>query len=183
VSGRRFLARSSLALCLALLAAFAVSACGGSGSPATRLVGARRLALAVPADWRSDVGGCPSVPREVVFPVPEHSAAPGCEMSGNEALPNYDTVEVYILPKTYLGRPQSCCRGEFRDPGGAPSGTVHGMPYYILDSKVLGTGVGVAETLNIPQVGVAFLVGARDHAAANFLLATIRYVNAGTRLR
>jgi hypothetical protein len=55
------------------------------------------------------------------------------------------------------------------------------MPYYIFDSKISGTGV--AETLDIPQVGVSFLVGGRDHAAANALLATIRYVNAGTRLR
>jgi hypothetical protein len=55
------------------------------------------------------------------------------------------------------------------------------MPYYIFDSNVLGTGV--AETMSIPQVGIAFLVGARDHATANSLLATIRYVDAGTRLR
>jgi hypothetical protein len=100
---------------------------------------------------------------------------------GKYALPAYDTVEIYIMQKNMLSRPQPCCRGEFRHPTSAPSGTVHGMPYYIFDSKVMGTGV--AETLDIPQLGVAFLVGARDHAAANFLLATIRYVDAGTRLR
>jgi hypothetical protein len=102
-------------------------------------------------------------------------------MNGNESLPNHDTVEIYVLKRSQLSRRQPCCRGVFRDPTTAPSGTVHGMPYYIFDAKVMGTGV--AEILNIPRAGVSFLVGARDEAAAKALLATIHYVSAGTRLR
>jgi hypothetical protein len=63
----------------------------------------------------------------------------------------------------------------------APSGRVNGMPYYVADSRE--TGPGVALTLTIPGAGVAFLVGAATRDAAKALLATIRSVPPGTRLR
>jgi hypothetical protein len=178
--------QSIAALCLVLGAGFAVSACsGGSSPPAIRLAGARRVALAVPADWKTEVGGCPATPRTVDFLVPLKSGqSPGeCVTQAGGSLPAYDTVAVYIMAASDLSRRRSCCSGEFRLPHSPPSGTVHGMPYYIFDSKESGAlGVG-AVTLDVPQIGVAFLVGARDHDAASSLLATVRFVSAGTRLR
>jgi hypothetical protein len=178
--------QSIAALCLVLVAGFALSACGGgSSSPATRFVGARRVALAVPADWKTEVGGCPSTPRMVDFlpPLKDGEGAGSCVTQSGGSLPANDTVAVYIMAVGDLARPRSCCSGEFRSPHSQPSGTVHGMPYYIFDSNVIGATGVAAVTLDVPKIGVAFLVGAHDHDAASALLATVRLVPAGTQLR
>jgi hypothetical protein len=58
---------------------------------------------------------------------------------------------------------------------------VHGLPYYI--AEVRQSGPGVAVGVSVPQADVSFLVGAPDRKTAEALLATIRFVPAGTRLR
>jgi hypothetical protein len=66
-------------------------------------------------------------------------------------------------------------------PRRSPTGTIDGMPYYLLDTRQ--TGPGVARRLVVPAAGVDFLVGAGTREAADALLATIRTVPAGTQLR
>lgn len=161
---------------LLFFAGFALAGCNGSSPSPTRLVGAHRVALAVPADWKTDVQSgsfCPPTdPKTVEFftPLQHHEGVGSCAIPGGASWPAQDSVSIYT-------------RSSFgvRTPHQPPSGTVHGMPYYISDSTQ--SGPGIAMTLNVPEAGVAFLVGAEDHAAARRLLATIRYEPPGTRLR
>lgn len=66
-------------------------------------------------------------------------------------------------------------------PHRTPSGTVHGLPYYIDD--VQQSGPGVAMGLSVPGADVSFIVGAPDRDTALALLKTIRFVPAETHLR
>jgi hypothetical protein len=141
----------------------------------TRLVGARHVALAVPLDWKTHVEQgdyCPpTAPKTVEFFAPNHGGGIGsCSVPIGAAWPAQKSVSIYTKSS-----------GGVRTPHGAPSGTVHGMPYYISDDRQ--SGPGMALTLTVPRAGVAFLVGAATRAAANALLATVQYVPAGTRLR
>ncbi len=159
--------------------------CGGSSSEAMRLVGSRRVAVEVPADWKTEINGCASTPRMVDFDVPMHGqqAAGGCVVPAGGSVPARDTVSVYVMKASLLDRRRPCCSGEFREPNTPPAGTVHGMLYYVFDSYDTGRIGVVAMTLDVPEIGVAFLVGARDRASAQALLATIQAVPAGTKLR
>lgn len=137
----------------------------------TRLVGAHRVALAVPADWKTEVqkgGYCPPTdPKRVEFFGPIEGAVGSCVIPDGASWPANNSVSVYTLG--------------VRTPHAAPSGTLHGMPYYIADSKQEGSGF--AMTLTVPAARVAFLVGAKDRDAAKALLRTVRFVPPGTTLR
>jgi hypothetical protein len=161
---------------LVLIAGFALAACSGSSPTPTRLVGAHRVALAVPADWKTDVEEgsfcAPTDPGTVEFftPLQRGDAVGSCATPIGASWPAQDSVSVY-----------TCSLGGVRTPHHAPSGSVHGLPYYISDSSQ--SGPGVAMTLSVPGAGVSFLVGAADRDNAMALLATIRFVPAGARLR
>lgn len=161
---------------LVVLAGFALAACNGSSPTGTRLVGAHRVALAVPADWKTDVeegSFCPPTdPKTVEFftPLQPREGVGSCATPIGASWPAQNSVSIYT---------QST--GGVRTPHHPPSGTVHGMPFYVSDSRQ--SGPGFAMTLSVPGAGVSFLVGAADRDAAKALLATIRFVPAGTRLR
>jgi hypothetical protein len=173
VSGCRR-SRMTTRVALLLMAGLAVAACNGSSSTATRLVGAHRVAVAVPADWKTDVEHgsfcAPTDPGTVEFFTPVHGGIGSCALPIGASWPAQDSVSIYTR-----------FSGGVRTPHGSPSGTVHGMSYYISDSRQSGPGVAI--TLSVPGAGVSFLVGAADRDAALAFLATIRYVPAGTRLR
>jgi hypothetical protein len=134
------------------------------------------MALAVPSNWKTDVESgsfCPPTdPGTVEFFTPLHrgEGVGSCVVPIGASWPAQNSVSVYTRSS-----------GGVRTPHHAPSGTVHGLPYYIYDSRQ--SGPGVAMTLSVPGAGVSFLVGAADRDAASALLATIRFVPAGTRLR
>ena len=161
---------------LLLLAAVALVSCNDSSPPATRLVGAHRMALEVPADWKTYVqqgSFCPPVdPGTVEFftPLQPGQGVGSCAVPIGGSWPAEDSVSIFTKST-----------GGGRTPDHPPSGTVHGMAYFVSDSRQSGPGVAI--TLSVPEVGVSFLVGASDRDAAMDLLATIRYVPAGTRLR
>lgn len=160
---------------LALVAVLAVPACHGSSGESTRLVGAHRIALAVPAEWKTQVergAYClPTKPKTVqFFAVPTHRAVGSCVVPDGASWPAQDSVSVYTGADETVGTPHS-----------APAGRLHGMPYYIADSRQ--TGPGVAMTLTVPGAGVRFTVGAATRGEATALLDTIRLVPAGTTLR
>lgn len=160
---------------LVLVAGLALTGCHNSStSPSTRLVGAHRVALAVPADWTTAVERgsfcAPTSPRTVEFFAPVRGPVGSCAVPTGASWPAQDSVSVYTRSS-----------GGIRTPHAAPSGTVHGLPYYISDSRQSGSGA--AMTLTVPRAGVSFLVGAPDRGAARALLATVRFVPAGTRLR
>jgi hypothetical protein len=147
-----------------------------SPSGPSRLVGARGLALVVPADWnvRADRGGCPpTTPEtvEIILPLLDDAAAGSCEVPGGASWPAADTVTATIEVRS-----SGCRLAHTR-----PSGTIAGMPYYLLDGRQLGPGV--ARRLVVPEAGVDFFVGAVTAQKADALLATIRSVPIGTRLR
>jgi hypothetical protein len=149
-----------------------LAACGGHTSTATRLVGAHRYALAVPATWKTHVEHedtcAPTEPETVQFFAPIHGPVGSCVVPDGASWPAQDSVSIYVgLTGPTPHRP--------------PSGTVHGLPYYI--AEVRQTGPGVAVGLTVPHADVSFLVGAPDRKTADALLATLRYVPAGTRLR
>lgn len=161
---------------LLILAAFTLASCSGSSSSPTRLVGAHRVALAVPADWKTSVERgsfcAPTNPRTVQFFTPLHpgEGVGSCAIPNGASWPAENSVSIYTK-----------FSGGVRTPHGAASGKVAGMPYYISDSRQ--SGPGVALTLTLPRAGVAFLVGATTRDAGKALLATVRYVPAGTPLR
>jgi hypothetical protein len=161
---------------LLVIAGFVLASCSGSSTTATRSVGAYRVALTVPAEWKTDVEHgsfcAPTVPGTVQFFTPLHrgEGVGSCAVPAGASWPAQNSVSVYTRSS-----------GGVRTPHRPQSGTVHGMPYYITDSRE--SGPGVAETLSVPGAGVSFLVGAADRDAAMALLATVRYVPAGTRLR
>lgn len=164
-------------IALVLIAGFTLAACGGSSPTPTRMVGAHRIALVVPADWTTDRRGpgvfcAPTDPGTVEFFSPLRPGTPvgSCVMKNGESSPAQDSVSVYTRSSGGVGTPHH-----------ATSGTVHDLPYYISDSRQAGPGV--AMTLSVPGAGVSFLVGAADRDRAMALLATIRFVPAGTRLR
>jgi hypothetical protein len=148
-----------------------------SGS-ATRLVGARHLALAVPVTWKTEVQDgsfCPAIePHTVDFytPLGDGQGVGSCAVQGGASWPAEDSVSVYAIKKS---------TGGARLAHRSPTGMIGGMPYYLLDSRQ--TGPGVARRLVVPAAGVDFLVGAATRDAADALLATIRTVPAGTQLR
>jgi hypothetical protein len=139
-------------------------------------VGAHRIALAVPADWKTDVeegSFCPPTDAgtvEFFTPLRRGEGVGSCATPIGASWPAQDSVSVYTRSS-----------GGVRTPRQAPSGTVHGLPYYISDSRQ--SGPGVAMTSSVPGAGVSFLVGAADRDEATALLATIHVVPAGTRLR
>jgi hypothetical protein len=157
---------------LLLVVGFALTSCNGSSPTPTRLVGANRVALAVPADWKTHVergDTCPPTdPRTVQFFAPVHGPVGSCTVPTGASWPAQDSVSIY----TRLSGPS---------PHRAPSGRVHGLPYYIVDVRQSGPGVAVG--LSVPQADVSFIVGAPDPATADALLATLRFVPVGTRLR
>jgi hypothetical protein len=161
---------------LVLIAGVALAACNSSSPTPTRLVGAHRMALAVPADWKTNVESgsfcAPTDPKTVEFftPLRRGEGVGSCVMPLGASWPAEDSVSIYTRSS-----------GGVKTPHRAPSGTVHGLPYYVYDNRQ--SGPGVAMTLSVPGAGVSFLVGASDVAAAKALLATIRFVPAGTRLR
>jgi hypothetical protein len=158
------------------LAALALVSCNDSSPTLTRLVGAHRVALAVPAGWKTDVGQgsfcAPVEPATVRFftPLQPRQGVGSCAIPSGASWPAENSVSIYTKST-----------GGVRTPDHPPSGTVHGMPYFVSDSRQ--SGPGFAMTLSVPEAGVSFLVGAADREAAMDLLATIRYVPAGTRLR
>lgn len=170
---------------LALVAALTAS-CDRSTSPSsrapsasasspTRLVGAHRIALAVPTDWKTSVergAFCATIaPKTVQFFAPiRHGGAGSCAIPRGVSWPAEDSVSIYTRST-----------GGITSPGGAPAGKGAGMPYYISNSRQYGPGVAL--TLTVPRAGVAFLVGARTRDEATALLATIRRVPTGTPLR
>lgn len=158
---------------LVLIVATTLASCHGSAPAATRLVGAHRVALAVPAEWRTHVergDTCPPTePRTVQFFAPLHGPVGSCVVPTGASWPAQDSVSV------------STWSGDEQAPTRKPDGSVHGLPYYLSD--VRQTGPGVAMALSVPLAHVSFLVGAADHATATALLATIRFVPAGTTLR
>jgi hypothetical protein len=158
------------------LTALALVSCNDSSPTPTRLVGAHRLALAVPADWETEVqhgSFCPPVdPATVEFftPLQPWQGVGSCAVPIGTSWPAENSVSIYTK-----------ATGGGRTPDHPPSGTVHGLPYFVSDSRQ--SGPGVALTLSVPEAGVSFLVGAADREAAMDLLATIHYVPAGTPLR
>jgi hypothetical protein len=140
----------------------------------TRWVGAQRVALAVPSSWKTEVQRdslCPtSDPQTVQFFAFRHGPSAPCGVPIGGSWPALDSVSIYTHSE-----------GVDPTPNDPPSGTVGGLSYYIADSRQ--TGPGVAMTLTVPEAGVQFLVGAANPDAAHALLATVRYVPAGTSLR
>jgi hypothetical protein len=156
---------------LLLVVGMALTSCSSSPMP-TRLVGAHRVASVVPADWKTSVehgDTCPPTdPKTVRFFAPLHGPVGSCVVPTGASWPAQDSVSIY----TRLSGPA---------PHRTSSGSVHGLPYYIVD--VRQSGPGVAMGLSVPRADVSFVVGAPDHATAQALLATICFVPAGTRLR
>jgi hypothetical protein len=162
-----------------LLAGLTLAACNDSPSQPTRLVGANRVAVAVPANWKTQVehgSSCPTMtPKTVQYftpPGPLQVVGSCIGPRAGESWPAQDSVSIYTR--------SSAGSASVHTPHQPASGTVHGMPYYISNSRQ--SGPGVALRLTVPRAGVAFLVGAADRASAQALLATVRYVPGGTRL-
>jgi hypothetical protein len=155
---------------LVLIAAFALASCDASAPTSTRLVGAHRVALAVPTEWKTRIergDTCPPTePGTVQFFAPLHGPVGSCVVPIGASWPAQDSVSVYTWS------------GDERTPTEKPAGSVHGLPYYISDTRQ--TGPGVAVTLSVPLAHVSFLVGAADRAAATALLATIRFLPRGS---
>ena len=154
-----------------LMAVSNLAACTGpSAPPPTRLVGAHRVALSVPAHWRTDVehgSYCPATkPDTVELFAPAHGPVGSCAVPVRASWPAVDSVSIYTTSS-----------GGVETPRIAPSGTLHGMPYYVTDSRQ--PGPGVALTLTVPRAGVAFLVGSASRDAATSLLATVRLAPPG----
>jgi hypothetical protein len=131
------------------------------------------VALAVPAAWKTHVergDTCPPTnTRMVQFFAPLHGPVGSCAVPTGASWPAQDSVSIYTWTS------------DDRRPSRAPDGRVHGLPYYISDQRQSGPGVAMA--LSVPQAHVSFLVGAADRDTAAALLATIRVVPPGTRLR
>jgi hypothetical protein len=165
---------AALTMVLLVSAVSLLTACNGSSSTPARLVGAHRVALVVPADWMTEVqrgSFCPPTDGGTVeFFAPVHGGVGSCAVPDGASWPAENSVSIYTRSSGGVGAPH-----------GAPSGMVHGMSYYTSDSRQAGPGVAL--TLTVPEAGVAFLVGAANRDAANALLATVRYVPAGTPLR
>lgn len=157
---------------LLLIAAVALSSCNSSSPTPTRLVGAHRVAVVVPADWKTHLehgDTCPPTdPKTVQFFAPLHGPVGSCAVPDGASWPAQESVSIY----TRLSGPA---------PHRTPSGTVHGLPYYIDD--VQQSGPGVAMGLSVPGADVSFIVGAPDRDTALALLKTIRFVPAETHLR
>lgn len=155
-----------------LIAAVALSSCSGSSPTPTRLVGAHQVALVVPSEWKTHVehgDTCPPTdPKTVQFFAPLHGPVGSCAVPTGASWPAQQSVSIY----TRLSGPA---------PHRTPSGTVHGLPYYI--AEVRQSGPGVAMGLSVPRADVSFLVGAPDHDTALALLNTVRFVPTGTHLR
>jgi hypothetical protein len=119
---------------LATHAAVALSSCNGSSPTPTRLVGAHRVALLVPADWKTHVehgDTCPPTdPKTVQFFAPLHGPVGSCAVPTGASWPAQQSVSIY----TGLSGPA---------PHRTPSGTVHGLPYYIAEVRQPGPGVGM----------------------------------------
>ena len=176
MAARRRLTQVTSRAALVLIAGVALAACNSSSPTPTRLVGAHRMALAVPADWKTNVESgsfcAPTDAKTVEFFTPLHrgEGVGSCAVPNGASWPAEDSVSIYTRSS-----------GGVKTPHRAPSGTVHGLPYYVYDSRQAGPGV--AMTLSVPGTGVSFLVGASDVATAKALLATVRFVPAGTHLR
>lgn len=172
-SARRRHMRKSAAVLLA--AGFALASCHDSSVTPTRLVGAHRVVLEVPAAWKTHVehgDTCPPTdPGTVQFFAPIHGPVGSCAVPIGASWPAQNSVSVYTWSPGHGGRA----------PSGAPDGRVHGLPYYISDTRQSGPGVAMA--LSVPKAHVSFLVGAADSDSATALLATVRFVPVGTRVR
>jgi hypothetical protein len=165
--------RMPIRVALLMAAALMLAACNGSSSTPTaapRLVGAHRVALVVPATWKTDVeqgGTCPPTSPETVQSfAPLQGGVGSCSVPVGASWPAQDSVSIYTS------------MSGIQNPHGAPSGSVHGFAYYISDSRQ--SGPGVARYLVVPQARVAFLVGAATRQGADSLLATIRFAPAGS---
>lgn len=162
------------AAALASLAVVGLTGCqsGAGGSTATRLVGAHQVALVVPAEWKTDVehnSFCPPfVPKTVQF-FDVNGPLASCAGPIGASWPAEDSVSIYTQPP------------RMQTPQGEPSGMIHGLAYYISDSRQ--SGPGVAMTLAVPGADVSFLIGAADRATATALFSTIHFVPGGTQLR
>lgn len=176
----RLTSMRSVVATVALLASLALGSCDASppDAPAeveTRLVGAHGLALAVPANWETDVerdSTCPPIdPNTVVFFEAVRGPYGSCAVPDGASWPAEDSLSVYAKSP---GETRTFLTGQ-------PTGWVDGMPYYISYSRQLGPGA--ARRLVVPQAGVEFVVGAATTRAADALLATIQSVPPGTPLR
>jgi hypothetical protein len=97
-------------------------------------VGAHRVALAVPADWKTEVqkwAYCPPTdPNRVEFFVPFHGPVGSCPVPDGPSWPAEDSVSIYTSSSDGV-----------RIPHNAASGRVHGTPYYVSDSNQSGAGL------------------------------------------
>src|SRR3954453_6031945 len=84
---------------LLLIAAVALSSCNSSSPTPTRLVGAHRVAVVVPADWKTHVehgDTCPPTdPKTVQFFAPLHGPVGSCAVPTGASWPAQESVSIY----------------------------------------------------------------------------------------